>query len=173
MSANVRELELGRRRSLRSPKSMSRSPIKGIAKARRDAFAVARSVEYLSRGAEEALFQIAEVMSEGSERSAPSGQRHYYGSTMITFDLAELSKVWRGPFGPRERAALLRLVAGSVRVRLRATRIACAEAQRRVTERPLGSSIVETTVRLSGNTLQMDVDLEVLVGVFSPLRRAP
>jgi hypothetical protein len=153
--------------------SMSRSPIKGIAKARRDAFVATRSIEYLSRGAEEALFQVAEVLSEGSERCATSGQRHYFGSTMITFDLAELSKSWRGPLGALERQALLRLVAGSVRVRLRATRIACAEAQRRVTERPLGSSIVETTVRLSGNTLQMDVDLEVLVGVSSPLRRAP
>jgi hypothetical protein len=152
---------------------MRPSPIKGLAKARRDAFVVARSREYLSRGAEEALFQIAEVISEGSERAAASGQRHYCGSTMITFDLAKLSEVWRGPLGALERQALLRLVAGSVRIRLRAARIACAEAQRRVTERPLGSSTVETSVRLSGNTLQMDVDLELLVGVSSPLRRAP
>jgi hypothetical protein len=153
--------------------SMSRSPLKGLAKARRDAFVVSRPIEYLSRGAEEALFQIAHILSEGSERGAPGAERCYFGSTMITFDLAELSKVWRGPFEAAERQALLRLVAGSVRVRLRATRIACAEVQRRVTERPLGSSMVETSVRLSGNTLQIDVDLEVLVGVSSPQRRAP
>ena len=147
---------------------MDRSPLKGLTKARRDAFVVSRSLEYLSRGAEEALFQHAEVLSEGSERASPAGERRYFGSTMITFDLTQLAAHWRGTLGAVERQALLRLVAGSVRVRLRATRIACAEVARRVTDRPLGSSVVETTVRLSGDSLQMDVDLEVPVGLFSP-----
>lgn len=152
---------------------MIRSPIKGLARARRDAFVVTRPIEYLSRGAEEALFQYATVLSEGHERSAPTGERRYFGSTMITFDLVQLARHWRGPLGSAERRDLLRLVAGSVRVRLRATRIACAEVARRVTDRPLGSSLVETSVRLSGDSLQMDVDLEVPVGLFSPARRAP
>jgi hypothetical protein len=152
---------------------MIRSPIKGLTRARRNAFVVTRPIEYLSRGAEEALFQHAKVLSEGCERSCPSGERRYFGSTMITFDLGELGRHWRGPWGTLERQALLRLVAGSVRVRLRATRIACAEVARRVTDRPLGSSVVETSVRLSGESLQMDVDLEVPVGLFSPARRAP
>jgi hypothetical protein len=173
MSANVRELELDPRGPIRSLRNMSRSPLKGLAKARRDAFVVTRPIEYLSRGAEEALFQLARIISEGSERVAPGGERRYFGSTMITFDLAELSKAWRGPFGALERQALLRAVAGSVRVRLRASRIACAEVARRVTDRPLGSSLVETSVRLSGSSLQIDVDLEVPVGVSSPARRAP
>jgi len=152
---------------------MSRSPIKGLAKARRNAFIATRPIEYLSRGAEEALFQHFTVLTEGAEQRAPNGQRTYSGSTMITFDLEQLAKHWRGPFEAAERQALMRLVAGSVRVRLRATRLACAEVARRVTERPLGTSVVETCVRLSGNTLQMDVDLEVTVGVSSPARRAP
>jgi hypothetical protein len=152
---------------------MSRSPIKGLAKARRNAFIATRSIEYLSRGAEEALFQHLSVLSEGAQQNGPNGQRYWSGSTMITFDLEQLANDWRGPFDVAQRQALLRLVAGSVRVRLRATRIACAEVARRVTERPLGSSVVETSVRLSGNTLQMDVDLEVPVGVSSPARRAP
>jgi hypothetical protein len=173
MSANVRELEVHPEGPIRSPHHMSRSPLKGLAKARRGAYVVARPIEYLSRGAEEALFQVAEILTEGSERRAPSGERRYFGSTMITFDLAELSKHWRGPFEAAEKQALLRMVAGSVRVRLRATRLACAEVARRVTDRPLGSSVVETSVRLSANTLQIDVDLEVPVGVFSPARRAP
>lgn len=152
---------------------MSRSPIKGLAKARRNAFIATRSIEYLSRGTEEALFQHLSVISEGAQRHGPDGQLYYCGSTMITFDLEQLGTHWRGPFEAAQRQALLRLVAGSVRVRLRATRIACAEVARRVTERPLGSSVVETSVRLSGNTLQIDVDLEVPVGVSSPARRAP
>lgn len=147
---------------------MAGSPIKGLAQARRDAFLVARPIEYLSRGAEEALFRCATVLSEGSERSAPTGERCYFGSTMITFDLTQLARHWRGPLESAQRRDLLRLVAGSVRVRLRATRIACAEVARRVTDRPLGSSIVETSAKLSGDGLQMDVDLEVPVGLFSP-----
>ena len=147
--------------------------MKGLARARRDAFVVARPIEYLSRGAEEALFRTAQVLSEGSQRVSASGERRYFGSTMITFDLTQLSAYWRGPLGSADKQALLRLVAGSVRVRLRATRIACAEVARRVTDRPLGSSLVETSVRLSGDSLQMDVDLEVPVGLSSPARRAP
>jgi hypothetical protein len=147
--------------------------MKGLARARRDAFVVARPIEYLSRGAEEARFRTAQVLSEGSQRVSASGERRYFGSTMITFDLTQLSAYWRGPLGSEDKQALLRLVAGSVRVRLRATRIACAEVARRVTDRPLGSSLVETSVRLSGDSLQMDVDLEVPVGLSSPARRAP
>ena len=152
---------------------MSRSPLKGLAKASRNAFVVTRPIQYLSRGAEEALFQHMTMLSEGAERRTKAGERHYFGSTMITFDLDALAKHWRGDFDAAERQTLLRLVAGSVRVRLRATRLACTEVARRVTDRPLGSSVVETSVRLSGNTLQMDVDLEVPVGVSSSARRAP
>lgn len=152
---------------------MNRSPLKGLAKARRDAFVVNRPIEYLSRGAEEALFQHLTMLSEGAAKQLSSGERRYFGSTMITFDLHALAHSWRGPLSATEKQTLLRLVAGSVRVRLRATRLACAEVARRVTERPLGSSLVETSVRLSGNSLQMDVDLEVPVGVSSPAWRAP
>jgi hypothetical protein len=151
---------------------MSRSPLKGLAKARRGAYVVTRPIEYLSRGAEEALFEIARVLFEGSEVTGPKGERRYFCSTMITFDLGQLGTMWRGPLGAPEKQRLLRLVAGSVRMRLRASRIACAELARRVTDRPLGSSMVETSVRLSGNTLQMDIDLEVPLGVSSPARRA-
>ena len=152
---------------------MSRSPLKGLAKARRGAYVVTRPIDYLSRGAEEALFEAAQVLSEGSVGRGPGGESRYFGSTMITFDLEQLREHWRGSFTLAEKQKLLRLVAGSVRIRLRATRIACAEVARRVTDRPLGSSTVETSVRLSGNSLHMDVDLEVPVGVFSPARRAP
>jgi hypothetical protein len=152
---------------------MSRSRIKGLARVRRDAFVAVHPVRYLSRATEEALFEAADVMSEGSLRSAADGQRYYHGSTMITFDLERLAGRWRGPFGEREQAELAHLVEGSVRMHVRATRLACAEVARRVTERPLGQAVVETCVRVSGNSLQMDIDLEVAVGVCSSARRAP
>jgi hypothetical protein len=152
---------------------MSRSPIKGLARVRRSAFVSAHPARFLSRGAEEALFQSAEVLSEGSLRALPDGAQCYYGSTMITFDLVRLADHWRGPFGVAEHAELANLVEGSVRMRLRATRIACAQVASRVVERPLGRALVETRVRVAGNTLQMDIDLEVDVGVCSRVRRAP
>jgi hypothetical protein len=152
---------------------MSSPRIKGLARVRRDAFVAAHPARFLSRGAEEALFRSAEVLSEGSLQVFKSGERRYFGSTMITFDLARLAEHWRGPFEADQQAELARLVEGSVRMRVRATRMACAEVARRVTERPLGSATVETRVRVSGNTLQMDIDLECGVGVCSQARRAP
>jgi hypothetical protein len=152
---------------------MSSSRLKGLARVRRDAFFATHPARFLSRGAEEALFRSAEVLSEGSLRVLKGGEQRYFGSTMITFDLARLAEHWRGPFEADQHAELAHLVEGSVRMRVRATRMACAEVARRVTERPLGSATVETRVRVSGQTLQMDVDLECGVGVCSQARRAP
>jgi hypothetical protein len=98
--------------------------------------------------------------------------RCYYGSTMITVDLHALAQHWRGPLNVDMTAKLLELVRSSVRVRIRTTRIACDEVARRVSERPLGPASVETNMRIVGHTLQMDVDVEVPVGVSSRARRA-
>jgi hypothetical protein len=147
--------------------------LKGLVRAERDAFVSRRGVHHLSQGVEETLFRHAQVLNEGSERRTGRGERCYFGSTMITFDLAALPKRWRGTFGDAEREQVLKLVQGSVRMHMRAHRLACAEVLRRVTDAPLGTAIVEVSVRLSGNTLQMDVDLEVPIGVCSGARRAP
>ena len=125
------------------------------------------------RSAEEVLFRTAEVLSEGGERAGPGGDRRYFGSTMITFDLEHLRPHWRGDLDAAARAEVTSLIEGSVRMRVRAMRLACAEVARRVTDRPLGTALVETSVRLSGTSVQMDVDLEVPIGVCSPVRRAP
>jgi hypothetical protein len=151
---------------------MIRPPIKGIVRARRGAYIATPPARFLTRDAEEALFAGAEVLSEGSERKSKNGERAYCGSTMITFDLKHLRAQWRGSFDAVARDAVFDLAAGSVRIRSRATRIACAEVARRVTERPLGTAIVETKVLLRGETLLIDVDLEVPIGIFSGMRRA-
>lgn len=153
-------------------RSMSGGTIlKGLAKARRDAAVRSRTVQWLTPAVEEHLFRSADVLSEGSVHTAEGGARRYFGSTMITFDLEQLERAWRGPFDAAARAALLDLVEGSVRVRLRAMRMACAEVASRVTDRPLGTPTVETSVRMSEDKLFLDVDLEVSVGVCSSARR--
>jgi hypothetical protein len=151
---------------------MERPKIKGLARAVRTGYVRRGQTKSLARFVEHALFENAEVLSEGAVRVHEGRERRYFGSTMITFDLEALQKRWRGPLDAEARAELCSLVEGSVRVRLIAARIACAEVARRVTDRPLGTALVETKVQLSGNTLHMDVDLEVPVGVCSDVRRA-
>jgi hypothetical protein len=152
---------------------MRRPAIKGPVRASRNAFIVSRSISYLSRGAEEALLQNLEVISEGQLRSDGHGRRRYFGSTMFSIDVSKLEKAWRGGLDESTLGQLAELVAGSVRLRLRLSRIACAEAARRVSARPLGTVLVESHVRVRDRTLHIDIDLEVPVGVSSSARRGP
>jgi hypothetical protein len=142
---------------------------KGLAKARRGAALRVRRGEALTREAEERLFHRAEVISEGSVRES-RGIVSYFGSTMITCDLDDLRAAWRGPLDHDARERLARAVAGSVRVRLRIMRLAYAEVARRIPDRPLGTAQVETRVRLEGDRLLLDVDVEVPIGVSSRRR---
>lgn len=119
----------------------------------------------LSREAEEALFRVATVMSEGT--LDPEGI--FFGSTMITFDLDALAREWRGPLDARERERLLRAIEGSVRVRLRAMRIARAQAQQHIGGRALSTAHSEMRMSLRGTRLHLDVDLEVEVALSSAL----
>ncbi len=121
----------------------------------------------ISRALEEDLFRSADVLSEGSCRMAMNGTGSYFGSTMIAFSLARVAQYWRGPFDEGARAQFLDAVQGSVRMHLRAMRIAYAEVARKVCDRPLGTANVETRARISGQQLHLDVDLEVPLGVSS------
>ena len=130
-----------------------------------------RGAATLSRALEEELFRCAEVLSEGSCRSGEHGST-YFGSTMISVELDRLRRVTRGGLDREERRVLAEAVDGSVRVRLRAMRLARAEAARRIPDRALGTVCVETRVRLTDRQLHIDVDLEASVGVSSAARRS-
>lgn len=112
--------------------------------------------------AEEELFRVAEVLSEGRLAG-----RAFFGSTLITIDLEKVAPQFRGIDGESERQRLLDAASGSVRVRLRAMRVACADVARRHPDRPLGTASVETRFRLQGCLLLVDVDLEMPVGISS------
>lgn len=138
--------------------------IKGLARALRIRTMRMEQHQALSREAEEALFRVAEVLSEGSTRESEGA---WFGSTMITFDLDRLAGDWRRPLDAAERVRLRDLVEGSVRVRIRAMRLACEEVARRLPDRRLGTAQIETRVHLRGGMLHLDVDLEVPLGVSS------
>jgi len=145
--------------------------LKPLAKALRGSLLVGRQHTAISRAFEEELFRRADVLSEGSCRSAKGALDCYFGSTMISFDLSSVRGRFRGEFDAAAKAQLLRAVDGSVRVRLRAMRLACAEAARRVPDRALGTALTEIRVRLSNDQLHIDVDLEVPLGVSSRSRQ--
>lgn len=144
---------------------MASRRIKGLARATRIEEIRSGRYETLSREAEEELFRIAEVLSEGSVREGDGAA--YFGSTMITFDLARLADRLRRPLDHASRARLAAAVDGSVRVRIRAMRLACEEVARRLPDRRLGTAQVETLVELRNGNLHVDVDLEVPLRVSS------
>lgn len=146
---------------------MVNSKLKPLVKARSVATLVHHRSWRLSHALEEALFRSADVLSEGGMRVLGTGQSTYYGSTMISIDLAKLDRVTHGLDAIASRNALLSAIDGSVRVRLRAMRMARAEAARRVHRRTLGTALCEIRMRMSGSCLHIDVDLEVPLGVSS------
>lgn len=132
---------------------MHRAP--GLAKARRSTLIRSRGGEALTREAEELLFALSERMTEG-ELARRGDDESWFGTTMFTVALDELARELRGAL---DSEALVRVVQGSVRVRLRAMRLACADVAHRHPDRAFGRAVVETQARVVGASLQIDVDL--------------
>ncbi len=125
----------------------------------------------LSATAIEELFRSAEVLAEGRLSGDPA-REVWYGSILITFQLDRLSERCRGLDDPAQLDALVDAITGSVRVRIRAHRMACGEVYARYPDRQVGTASVESRFRREGWRLLLDVDLEAPVGVASSHRRA-
>lgn len=132
---------------------MHRAP--GLAKARRGTLTRSRGGEALTREAEELLFALADRMTEG-DLCRSGDDESWFGTTMFTVPLVELERELRGTL---ELDALVSVVQGSVRVRLRAMRLACADVAHRHPDRAFGRAEVETQARVVDGNLQIDVDL--------------
>jgi hypothetical protein len=143
--------------------------LKPLAKIRRRPLLVRHSHAVLSRALELALFDHADVLSEGGLRVV-AGHATYFGSTMISIAFTRIESDARPSKATREE--LVRVIEGSVRVRLRAMRLARAEATRRVQAGALGTAVCELRVREDGKQLHIDVDLEVEVRVSSRANRS-
>ncbi len=131
----------------------------GLAKARRGAIVGVGPRAALDRGAEEAIFRHARILSEGEPKEA-QGATQFFGSTMVTVDLVDLARDVRGLHSPQGRANLLARVEGSVRVHLRLLRLARADAWSRCPDGVLGTAQVEVRARIQDGKLLLDVDLE-------------
>jgi hypothetical protein len=148
-----------------------RGKLKPLARARRGPLLQRRGSVTISRELEEELFRVAEVLSEGGCRGDPLAREAYFGSTMISVDLGRLQERLRAELDEARWRVLASAVEGSVRVRIRAMRLAYAEAARRVPGRVLGTAQVEVRVRLTSDQLHIDVDLEAPLRVSSGSRR--
>lgn len=146
---------------------MAHSKLKPLVKAGSTSRLVGHRIFRLGPALEEALFRHADVLSEGGMRTHGGTHSTYYGSTMISIDVAKLGRFAPGLEGTAAERALLAVVDGSVRVRLRAMRMARAEAARRVHRRALGTALCEIRMQLRRGFLHIDVDLEVPLGVSS------
>ncbi|MDH5673508.1 MAG: hypothetical protein OEZ06_15245 [Myxococcales bacterium] len=155
---------MGRRRSASAPKPLVKAVRLRLQGSRGPLLAI-------GPGLEEAIFHSAEILSEGATRRDAEGEV-YFGSTMISAPLARLLCGQGGRLDPQQQQALQRAAEGSPRLRLRAMRLACAEASRRITDRGLGTALCEIQVRLDAEQLHIDVDLELPLGVLSASRQS-
>ncbi len=101
--------------------------------------------------ADDALFVFAEVLGEGRASGST-----YFGTTLITIDLARL-----GVRTSEDARDVLEAAERSVRVRLRAMRLGLSDALRRIPRPPRGAARISTSIRLDGGRLLLDVDLEL------------
>ena len=109
------------------------------------------------------LYRVAEVLSEGRcDDKASSGDTMFFGTTLITIELtrALVGFDFAGVGLERVHDA----IAGSVRVRLRAMRIAEDDLARRFPDQAIGTAHTETRFRVEGTRLYVDVDLEASIG---------
>jgi hypothetical protein len=121
-----------------------------------------RSGWALGSRAEEELFRSAEVFSEGRA----SGDV-FYGSTLVSIDLARALAGMDLAADPALLARVVDAIAGSVRVRIRAMRLAEEDLARRFPDRMVGTARTETRFRTEGTMLLVDVDLEASIGAAS------
>ena len=115
----------------------------------------------LSAAAVELLFEIAEILSEGQREGDG-----YYGSTMITIDLARAAEAVREGCDAASARVVAGLVAADARVKARARALAAADAEERAGVR-LGRVDVDLRARATGTRVHIDLDVEADVAQSS------
>jgi hypothetical protein len=115
--------------------------------------------ERLSLAAIEILLERAQILSEGQRSAAPTAARAYFGSTMVTIDVARLGDLVREPCDARSAARVAELVRGDARLARRVEQIAAREAQR-LADGPVRVKASEVRVRSQGTLVYLDVDVE-------------
>jgi hypothetical protein len=124
----------------------------------------------LTSQAIEALFESAEIIAEGGLEGDPV--RAWYGSIMITFHLDRFRARCRGLDAAEDIDRVVDAICGSVRVRVRAHRIACAQVYERHPDRQVGTAHLESRWRRERDLLLLDIDLEAPIEGATSSRRS-
>jgi hypothetical protein len=111
-----------------------------------------------ARAALDPLFARAEIISEG-QRTQRGGRDAYFGSTMLTFDLPELSVLIRDACDAATAVRLAELLDGDPSVAKRIQELARREAARVSGATPKDVS-AHVTIRAQGAKVFIDVDVE-------------
>ena len=117
--------------------------------------------ERLSRAALDVLFASAGIMSEG-QRAARGGREVFFGSTMLTIELASLAPAVRDAADARSAQRLASLLGVESASLGRIKRIAASEVERLTGARPRSVS-ADVKVRARGATVYIDVDVEAVL----------
>jgi hypothetical protein len=136
------------------PMTVPLPPRKPMAAARRVSLFEREIRVGLSSAAVEILFQLASILSEGAHEEGG-----YFGSTMITIDLARAAQLVSDPCDAGTVRRVADLLTADPRVRERARAVAAAEADR-LSGGALGRAQIDLRVRTSGHHLHIDVDVE-------------
>ena len=142
------------------PREVSLYEIRPMAQVRRIGLIEREVRETLSQAALDAVFAHAEVISEGESRQE-AGKTSFFGSTMLTCDLASTSEILREPpdDGTARRLAALLLKDKSLDQRIET--IVRREVER-ITSRQPKKVRGETRIRIQSTCVFLDVDVEAM-----------
>jgi hypothetical protein len=115
--------------------------------------------ERLSPSGIEILLDAAEVLSEGQREELGGGRVRFYGSTMLTIDVARVHAALREPCDAVTTARAAAFLAQDARVARRVRGIAQAEA-RRLCGAAVTLAETEPRVRCRGTVIHVDLDIE-------------
>jgi hypothetical protein len=115
--------------------------------------------ERLSVAAIEILLERARILSEGKRSASPTAAQAWFGSTMITIDVAAIADVVREPCDARAAARVCELIRDDARMTRRVQQIAAREAAR-LADGPVRVRPGDVRVRAQGTFVYLDVDVE-------------
>ena len=115
--------------------------------------------ERLSVAAIDLVLDRARVLSEGKRAASPTAAQRYFGSTMVTIDVAELAQLVRDPCDVRATEHLAKLISDDARMLRRVQKLAEREAQR-LCDGPVKVRSGEVRVRAQGTLIYLDVDVD-------------
>ncbi len=134
-------------------------PLKPLVRVRPGALLRERSGWALGARAVDELYRVAEVLTEGRCEDDT-----FFGTTLITIELARALDGLGVDADPAVLARVRDAIGGSVRVRLRAMRLAEDDVARRFPDCTIGTARTETRFRFEDTRLYVDVDLEASIG---------